>query len=241
MKSAKLNALVTAAMVGGLAAAGAVGSVTLLTTFAHAGNGNGNGNGNSENGAQSKGNKGQNDHSGKGSTASALGALNAAHANPNALLHASPNSRVGRIAAYRDEVLATMGLEADLAEARAILDGLAVPARPTAEVEAELALASGDLADAEALLADLLDDDPPDINAIAEAELARDELAGAVAELEDELAGNLAWDAAAAAVDELELLLDGRDEVERAALEAAANKPVTDLVEAEVRALLGLD
>ena len=37
-----------------------------------------------------------------GATASKLGALNAAHASANALANASPNSRVGRIAAYGD-------------------------------------------------------------------------------------------------------------------------------------------
>lgn len=35
-----------------------------------------------------------------------LGRLNAAHASPNALAHAAPNSTVGRIASYLDSVLA---------------------------------------------------------------------------------------------------------------------------------------
>ncbi len=42
------------------------------------------------------------DDESQGSTASSLGALNGAHASDTALAHASPNSRVGRIAAYRD-------------------------------------------------------------------------------------------------------------------------------------------
>lgn len=42
----------------------------------------------------------------KGSIASKLGALNAAHASANALANASPNSRVGKIAAYRDAAVA---------------------------------------------------------------------------------------------------------------------------------------
>ena len=37
---------------------------------------------------------------GKGATASALGALNAAHASAQAFAHASPNSRLGKIKAY---------------------------------------------------------------------------------------------------------------------------------------------
>lgn len=53
------------------------------------GNGNGKGGGNSS----GAGNQGQ--------KASAMGALNASHASANAFAHASPNSRVGRIAAYK--------------------------------------------------------------------------------------------------------------------------------------------
>jgi hypothetical protein len=40
----------------------------------------------------------------KGKLASKLGALNAYHASPNAFKNASPNSRVGRIAAYWDKL-----------------------------------------------------------------------------------------------------------------------------------------
>lgn len=40
---------------------------------------------------------------GKGDTASSLGGLNAAHASPNALEHASPNSRVGKVDTYADD------------------------------------------------------------------------------------------------------------------------------------------
>jgi len=55
-------------------------------------------------GSTGKGLAGSKDPKGKGSTASALGALNAAHASPNALARASANSRVGKIAAYKDAI-----------------------------------------------------------------------------------------------------------------------------------------
>ena len=55
-------------------------------------------------------------------TPSELGALNAAHASPQALAHASPNSRVGRIAAYRDAVLGRAVVPSDYDLARAELD-----------------------------------------------------------------------------------------------------------------------
>ena len=51
----------------------------------------------------------------------ALGALNAAHASPNAFANASPNSRVGRIAAYRDAALVSEELAGILADAKEAL------------------------------------------------------------------------------------------------------------------------
>jgi hypothetical protein len=59
--------------------------------------------------------------------ASALGALNAAHASPTARQNAAPNSRVGMIAAYEDRVMAALAnptlsptqLRAEIAAARA--------------------------------------------------------------------------------------------------------------------------
>lgn len=47
----------------------------------------------------------------EGSSASSLGALNAAHASPTALGHAAANSRVGRIATYDKVVRAENTLE----------------------------------------------------------------------------------------------------------------------------------
>ena len=95
--------------------------LVISSAFAKGGNagGNGNGNGNSGNGQA---------HSGRGTAdasvsdtdtesvpfdpppdrnlSSSLGALNAAHASPNGLTHAAPNSRAGRIETYKEVVLA---------------------------------------------------------------------------------------------------------------------------------------
>src|SRR5215470_6299642 len=96
--------------------------LVISSAFAKGGNAGGNGNGN--------GNAGGNGHahSGRGSAdasvsdtdtesvpfdpppdgnlSSSLGALNAAHASPNGLTHAAPNSRAGRIETYKEVVLA---------------------------------------------------------------------------------------------------------------------------------------
>ncbi len=75
------------------------------------GNGNAGGNGNGNAGANSNaggnGNAGVNSNAGgngNGATASALGALNAAHASAQALENASPNSEVGKIATYQRDL-----------------------------------------------------------------------------------------------------------------------------------------
>jgi hypothetical protein len=61
-----------------------------------------------------------------GSTASKLGALNAAHASDTALANASPNSRVGKIAAYKEAELAAKSAAADAATAdQAVADAQA--------------------------------------------------------------------------------------------------------------------
>lgn len=74
-------------------AALAIGALAQGSALANNGNGHGNGNG------------GGNGHA-QGSPASSLGALNGAHASDQGLAHASANSRVGRIAAYKRAVLA---------------------------------------------------------------------------------------------------------------------------------------
>lgn len=68
-----------------------------LPIAAEARNGNGNGNGQNDRNENSSRNE-------RGQQASALRNLNAARANENALLNASPDSNVGQIAAYRDSV-----------------------------------------------------------------------------------------------------------------------------------------
>jgi hypothetical protein len=96
------------------------------------GNGGGNGNGS---GGKNAGNKSNNaSHSSsksksksktakvevisKGKLASELKGMNAVKANPNALANASPNSQVGRIAAYREAALAAQAAGEDLSEAQ---------------------------------------------------------------------------------------------------------------------------
>ena len=71
--------------------------------------------------------------------ASELKGLNAVKANPNALENASPNSQVGRIAAYRDAALATAEVATVLADAESVRDALPVPARTVAAIDAEIA------------------------------------------------------------------------------------------------------
>ena len=90
------------------------------------GNGNGRGNGNQPSASQQNvdGDEGSEDEGkpGRGAIASELKGLNAAHANINALMNASPNSQVGRIASYYFAVNATDDLLADIAAAEGYFD-----------------------------------------------------------------------------------------------------------------------
>jgi len=102
--------------------------------------------------AGSKGSKGSaSSKSTKGSTASTLGALNAAHASPNALAHASPTSRVGKIAAYKDSVAALNTANANLAAAQAAFAANPNPATQAALTAAEEAQATAQANTAQAL------------------------------------------------------------------------------------------
>jgi hypothetical protein len=96
-----------------------------------------------------------------GSTASKLGALNAAHASDTALANASSNSRVGKIAAYKEAELAAKAAAADaatadqvVADAQAALDAaLAANADDDPLNDVDQATIDGlaqDVADAEA-------------------------------------------------------------------------------------------
>src|SRR5215472_16824016 len=91
----------------------------LSAAFAGTGNGNGHGNGNGNaNGHANDGASDSNTADGNAS-ASDLGALNAAHASPQALAHANPNSRVGRIAAYKNAALAAKAADQAVTDAQA--------------------------------------------------------------------------------------------------------------------------
>ena len=178
---------------------------------------------------------------------SELGALNAAHANPNALANASPNSRVGRIAAYRDAVLAGQVLVADLAAAQAELETLDPPTRSSADVATELALATEEVGLAEAEVARLEQAlaDAGGTDAVIEADLAaaRETLAeaeGAEATLQGEYDAAFAYETLEAEIADLTQKVADQPALERSLLEAAANKTVTDEVEAAVKKLLGL-
>jgi hypothetical protein len=175
-----------------------------------------------------------------GLSASDLGALNAARANPNALKNASPNSRVGKIAAYRDAVLAGQELEADLAEKTAVLAGLTAPDSPSADIGLELLDAQTETQARQDIVTDLegvlAEDDP--VLVAARADLAAAELAEAA--LQDEYDAAVEYETVAAEVEDLTQQVEDQPAVERDLLEAAANKPVTEEVEEAVRRLLGL-
>lgn len=182
---------------------------------------------------------------------SELGALNAAHANANAFKNASPNSRVGRIAAYRNAVLAGELLAEELELKEAELAALPVPARPSSEVKTELDLAAQETATAEGIVNGLEDAlaaaDPTDTALIDQIETdlaaARTDLAAAEqteAALQGEYDSALAYETVEADVAELTQQVEDQPELERSLLEAAANKEVTDEVEAAVKKLLGL-
>lgn len=182
-----------------------------------------------------------------GISASELGALNAAHANANAFKNASPNSRVGRIGAYRDAVLEGRALEAELEEKAADLDAMTPPDRALAEIRTDLddavdnvAAKSGDVARLEAELAGAGGTDPAIEADLADARAALAEAEAAELALQDELASAEAYADLAAEVSDLETRLEDQPDLERALLEGAANKPVTDAVEAAVKRLLGL-
>ena len=122
------------------------------------GGGNGGGNGN-DGGAESAGGPGNGHGNGKGvgsangvgrgnnhgATASALGALNAAHASPTARAHAAPTSRVGRVAA-------TIGPLSDAIGAQDVVDALNATINDPSALPADVAAAQAALAGA---LADL--------------------------------------------------------------------------------------
>jgi hypothetical protein len=172
---------------------------------------------------------------------SKLGALNAAHANERALENASPNSRVGRIAIYRDTVLAGEELATDLEEKEALLGSLPVP-RDQTDIADELVDANKEAEDLKAALRGLETQVPPATP--EELQTARnlvDEAEEKARLLEEEQRAAIAYENLQQEVADLEQRILDQPEAERSALEAAANKEVTDEVEASVKALLGLN
>ena len=179
-----------------------------------------------------------------------MGALNAANASPQALANASPNSRVGRIAAYRDAVLAGDELALVVQEQSELLETL-VPVTSVAELEtlksetlltqvqqeAEIAALQTALADAGGVDATLE-------AAIADATAALDASTAALADLDVEIATaqvqQAEYDAAADALAAAQSDLANQRHAQDDALLSAANKPVNDDVIAQLHRLLGL-
>jgi len=182
---------------------------------------------------------------------SELGALNAAHANENALLNASPNSRVGRIAAYRDIVIAGQELQAEYDAASAELALMDVPTMTSGEIETALETVLGDITTTELQLAQLeialAEDDVSDPapalaiqSQIDAAKLTLGNLVTAVTVLDAELIKTTEYETAAGEVADLNSLLLAQPELETLSLEAAANKPVTPEVELAIKEMLDL-
>ena len=185
-----------------------------------------------------------------GAHPSDLGALNAANASPQALANANPNSRVGRIAAYRDAVLSRPDLMLHYDLTRAALNAATPPARDPdaisvdiAQLDADAGLAAANLAAArEELTAAPVGTDTTalvaEIEALeGEAQAISIERATVQAELD------AASDYADLVDEEAELrdAIANQPELELSLLEAAANKTVTPGVVTSVNSLLGLD
>lgn len=178
---------------------------------------------------------------------SELGALNAANASPNALANASPNSRVGKLAIYAEEVEATRTIEAELIEAQAVLDTMDAPEHSSEQID--LAIADAESAkltrldELDGLIAKLEEADGSDAVIKSDIETATADIIALddqVAALEQERADGEAFEAAKEEVATLEEGMATQTDTQRAALEAAANKEVTDEVEAAVQSLLGI-
>jgi len=200
-----LSSTTAIALAFGTISTASIATLAFTADAAFAGNGNGNnGNGNGNGGSRNNGNNGNGNGNGKnnhGAIASALGALNAAHANENALLNASPNSRVGMIAAYRDAAVITNELSAVAALLAGELALLTPPPRLIADIEADIQAAID-----EGLDTGILDQ-----------------------ELADALAyDSTDYDAALLAFNEADLAASEQQLIENDLLEAAANKDVPE-------------
>ena len=174
---------------------------------------------------------------------SELGALNAANASENARANAAPNSRVGRINTYAETVLASQILEDELAAALATVEGKTRPEKSSEEIAVDILEKQAEKEIAEVLLVQLQNDlanseveDPALVQQIAD-------LTGSIATMESDLdALHDAQDTAKEfeLVDQAESDLDAQLDEQRAALEAAANKTVTDEIEEAIQKILGI-
>lgn len=177
----------------------------------------------------------------------ALGALNAANASEQALQNASPNSRVGRIAAYRDQVLENEMLRAELKDATLLLDTMDAPDLTAEEFAALSATEAAkrdaletEIAEIRTALNALGGENDELETALIAAEMERAEQDKIIAELDDQSANaNAYWDGQVA-LSERQLELDELDRIAAELLAAAANKPITDGVILEVHRLLDL-
>ena len=180
-------------------------------------------------------------------SADALSALIAANSAPEALLNADPNSRLGKIAAYRIKVLEVELLGRDLDEAVSVLNKLDLPEATVEDLTAQLSKAAAEKTNAQI--------------EIAEIRTGLDAVGGVNGELENDLAlarASLArksrvlldvaaqknsaqmFDQTMRLVQQAEGDLAKAKAEATALLEAASNKPVTGAVVAEVHRLLGL-
>ena len=122
----RLPLLLSAGMAGLLLAAlpfgfdGATLSPVASQAWAGAENGHGNGNANGHDKHADKDKSAENGDSDDDADAHDLGALNAAHASDTALANASPNSRVGKIAAYKEAELKAQAAADAATEAEAV-------------------------------------------------------------------------------------------------------------------------
>jgi hypothetical protein len=113
-----VSALAMSALVMSSAVVATV-SITAAPAFSQSSNANDNANNGNRNANSNRDGRSNNGH---GSTASSLGALNAAHANAMALANAAVNSRVGMIEIYKMAVGATAEAAGLVEEAQAAYD-----------------------------------------------------------------------------------------------------------------------
>ncbi len=189
----------------------------------------------------------------KGAVSSKLGALNAAHASAQAFANASPNSRIGKIRAYyvanaeaAKAALAVLEADAALLKAAEELAGakLLQAAAFKAKIDYDTLKSEYDVA--KAAFDTLPVDDParPTEEAVAEL-LGKVEVAETTLKTADEALININLDTLAGNVETAQNEADDAKAAAEtsaadalAALEAAANKPITDEVRAALDKLL---